>query len=277
MNKITFPGIGLELNINKIAFTIGNIEIYWYAIIIVSAITIAIFLCKKNDGKYGIKFDNILELLIFTIPVSIITARLYYVLFNLDYYSKNIIEILNIKNGGIAIYGGLIGGAITCYIYCKIKKIDFLNLLDLIVPSVALAQSIGRWGNFVNVEAYGKTTNLPWRMGILENGIYKEVHPTFLYESIATLAIFIILSKKSKNRKFKGEMLYLYIILYSFVKFFIEGIRIDSLMLNNIRISQILSMVLFVVFCIILSKKNIKENKSKNNQSIRKKMTYENQ
>jgi len=113
-------------------------------------------------------------------------------------------------------------------------------------------------------------------MGIIENGIYKDVHPTFLYESIATLIIFIILFKKSEKRKFKGEILYLYIIMYSFIRFFIEGIRIDSLMLYNIRISQILSIVLFVAFCVILSKKCKKENKSKNNWSIRKKMTYEN-
>ncbi|MBR6504799.1 MAG: prolipoprotein diacylglyceryl transferase [Clostridia bacterium] len=261
MNQITFPEIGLKLNLNKIAFTIGDIDIYWYAIIIVTAITIAVLLCPKKDGQYGIKFDNILELLIFAIPISIITARLYYVVFNLDYYSKNVFEIFNIKNGGIAIYGALIGGALTVLIYCKIKKIDFLNLLDYIIPSVALAQSIGRWGNFINVEAYGKNTNLPWRMGILEEGIYKEVHPTFLYESICTLIIFIILSKKSKKRKFKGEILYLYIIMYSIVRFSIEGLRTDSLMLYNVKISQILSIVLFVIFCIILSKKNIKKRK----------------
>jgi len=132
-------------------------------------------------------------------------------------------------------------------------------LLDFIAPSLAIAQSIGRWGNFINVEAYGIETKMPWRMGIFENGVYKEVHPTFLYESLATLIIFIILSKKSKKRRFEGEIFYLYIIMYSFIRFFIEGIRIDSLMLNNIRISQILSMALFVVFCIILSKKYIKK------------------
>lgn len=260
MNKITFPGIGLELNIKKIAITIGNINIHWYAIIIVLSILIAIILCKKNDGKYGIKFDNILEMLVFALPISIITARLYYVVFNWSYYSKNILEIFNIKNGGMAIYGGLLGGMITCYIYCKIKQINFLDLLDNIVPCVALAQSIGRWGNFVNVEAYGKETNLPLRMGIIESGVYKEVHPTFLYESLATLIIFLMLFlKKDEKRKFKGEIFYLYIILYSFIRIFIEGIRIDSLMLYNFRISQILSIVLFVVFCIIISKKYVKK------------------
>jgi len=259
MNQITFPGIGLTLNINKVAFSIGNLEIYWYAIIIVIAISIAVILCKKNDGKYGIKFDNVLELLIFAIPISIITARSYYVIFNLNYYGQNTSEIFNIKNGGIAIYGALIGGIVVSYIYCKIKKINLLDLLDFIAPNIALAQAIGRWGNFVNIEAYGKETLLPWRMGIIENNIYKEVHPAFLYESIANIIIFLILSKISKKREFKGEIIYLYIIMYSFIRIFIEGIRIDSLMLYNFKISQILSLLFFVVFCIILSKKYIKK------------------
>lgn len=276
MNKITFPGIGLELNINKIAFSIGSIDIYWYGLIIVAAITISILICKKNNGTFGIKFDNILELLVYVIPISIVTARLYYVVFNLEYYSKNISEIFNIKNGGIAIYGALIGGIIIVYVYSKIRNIKLLDLLDFIASPLVLAQSIGRWGNFINVEAYGTTTLLPWRMGIISRGTYTEVHPTFLYESICTFIIFIILSKKSKKRKFQGEILYLYIILYSFTRFFIEGLRIDSLMLYKIKISQILSMVLFVVFCIILSKKSIKKYKSKKKRSIRKKMTYEN-
>ena len=263
MNKITFPEIELELNINKIAFAIGNINIYWYAIIIVTAIAIAILICKKNEGKYNIKFNDILELLIYVIPISIITARLYYVIFNLDYYSDNILEIFNIKNGGIAIYGALIGGAITTYIYCKTKQTDFMDMLDYIIPSVAIAQSIGRWGNLINIEAYGTETFLPWRMGLFENGIYKEVHPTFLYESICTLIIFIIISKKSKKRKFKGEILYLYLIMYSFIRFSIEGIRIDSLMIYNVRISQILSIVIFVTLCITLLYKKVKNNKTR--------------
>ena len=140
----------------------------------------------------------------------------------------------------MAIYGGIIGAVITILIYCKKKNINFLDVLDYVAPFLPLAQSIGRWGNFVNVEAYGTETNLPWRMGIMENGIYKEVHPTFLYESISTLIIFIILYILYEiKRKFKGEITSLYLIMYSFVRFFIEGLRTDSLMFFDIRVSKL--------------------------------------
>lgn len=139
--------------------------IYWYAVLIVSSIAISLILCKKNSGKFGIKFEDILDLSIILIPISFISARLYYVIFNIKQYT-NIIEIINIKDGGLAIYGGIIGGIITAYIFCKKRKIKLLNLTDFIAPFLALGQSIGRWGNFINVEAYGIQTNLPWKMGI---------------------------------------------------------------------------------------------------------------
>ncbi len=254
MQKITFPILNLELNVNKVAINIFNIDIYWYAIIIVASIILATIMLKKKDGLFGIKYNNIIDLLIILLPISFISARIYYVIFSLDQY-ENILQIINIKDGGLAIYGGIIGGVITIYFFCKKYNIQILNLLDYIVPQIAFAQSLGRWGNFLNVEAYGTQTNLPWKMGIIENGQLIFVHPTFLYESICTLIIFIILNKKTKNRKFKGEITYLYVIMYSFCRIFIEGLRIDSLMLKNIRISQILSVILFSTFCIMLSKK----------------------
>ncbi len=265
MNYIEFPLFNLELNISRIAVKIFGIDIYWYAIIIVSAIIIALLWCKKNFEKVNIDFDGIFDLAIILIPISILSARIYYILFNLEYYTKSPINILNFRDGGLAIYGGIIGGIITCYIYCKKKKIDILDLLDGIAPVLALSQSIGRWGNFVNVEAYGSETNMPWKMGIIENEIKKYVHPTFLYESICTLIIFLILSKMIDKRKFKGEITYLYLLLYSFVRFFIEGLRTDSLMLLNFRISQLLSLVIFVCISCILIYKIVKCNsKSKN-------------
>jgi len=163
----------------------------------------------------------------------------------------------------MAIYGGLIGGIIVAYIYCKKKKIKLLDLTDYIAPCIAIAQSIGRWGNFINIEAYGTETNLPWAMGIIENNIFKQVHPTFLYESICTLLIFIVLTLLQNKRKFSGQITYIYIILYSFARIFIEGIRIDSLMLYNFKISQILSIILFVAFCTILVYKVINYKKTK--------------
>ena len=181
--------------------------------------------------------------------------------FSLDYFIDNPTEIFQIKNGGLAIYGGIIGGVITIVIMGKIKKIKILDITDFIAPVLALAQSIGRWGNYINVEAYGYETNLPIKMEIIENGVIKYVHPTFLYESVGTFTIFIILAILSKKRKFSGEITYIYIICYSFIRFIIEGLRTDSLMFFNCRISQILSLVLFIVFSIILI-----YNKNKNKQ-----------
>lgn len=256
--------------IPPVAFEIGGIPIHWYAILIVTGMVIALILCKIYNGKFGIKFEDILDLAIWVLPISIICARFYYVAFTWDYYSNNPQEILMIKDGGLAIYGGLIGGVITIITYCKIKKKNPLDITDYIVPTVALAQCIGRWGNYINIEAYGYETNFPLRMEIIEAGITKYVHPTFLYESICTLAIFIILSIFSKKRKFTGEITCLYIILYSLIRFFIEGLRTDSLMLFNVRISQILSLILFIVFTGILIYK-INKNKvvSKNVETPR--------
>lgn len=259
MNKIIFPLLKLELNISPIAFTIFGIDIYWYAILIVSAFIIAMLIFKIRDNKYGIKYNDITDLAIYLIPISIISARIYYVIFNLSYYLASPKQILNFRTGGLAIYGGIIGGAITCLIFCKKRKINLANLLDYIVPALALGQSIGRWGNFINAEAYGIETKIPWRMGIYEIGKYIEVHPTFLYESLATFIIFIIVV--FRKRKFAGEICYIYIILYSFERMIVEGFRSDSLMLGNFRISQVLSLILFISFSIIYFLKQIKAKK----------------
>lgn len=265
---ITFPSLGIKLKLSPIAISILGIDIYWYAILIVGAIILSLIILKTTIKNTQIKYEDILELAVYVLPVSFISARIYYVIFNLDYYYYNPVEILNLKSGGLAIYGGIIGGAITAYIYCKKKKINILELLDQIVPVLALSQAIGRWGNFFNIEAYGTETNNIFRMGIIENGIYKEVHPAFLYESFANLIIFVILIIINKKRQKTGEATLIYLILYSFVRFFIEGIRIDSLMFYNIRISQLLSLMIFVVSCSILIYKVIKCNKI--NKKIKK-------
>ena len=238
--------------IPRVAFEIFGIEVYWYAVLIVSAMVLGLVWFKVHDRRFGIKFDDILDFALFVIPISIICARLYYVVFSLDYFIDNLAEIFQIKNGGLAIYGGIIGGVITIAIIGKIKKINVLDITDFIAPVLALAQSIGRLGNYINIEAYGYETNMPIKMEIIENGVAKYVHPTFLYESIGTFVIFIILAILSKKRKFSGEITYIYIICYSIIRFIIEGLRTDSLMFFNCRISQILSLVLFIVFSIIL-------------------------
>lgn len=246
MNYITFPEFNLSFKISRIAFSVGNIEIYWYAILISIAFIIAIFALKNDSKKYRIEYDIILKLLIIVIPVSIILARLYYVIFNLEYYMNKPLEIINIRNGGLAIYGGIIGAIIVIILFCKNKKIKVMDLLDLFVPYLALGQSIGRWGNFINGEAHGSITNSIFRMGIVENGIYMEVHPTFLYESICTLTLFFILTYLKNNRKYSGQLTITYLFFYSIIRAIIEGLRTDSLMMGNIRISQLLSILLLI-------------------------------
>ena len=238
MKEVIFPAINLKLDIDPIMFNIFGIEIYWYAFLIVFSMLLGILICKKNDGKFGIKFDNILELLIFVLPISIIFARLYYVIFTLDTYTQNPLPIFNIRDGGLAIYGGLIGGVITILIYCKKKKISALDVLDYTAPCLALGQCIGRWGNFFNIEAHGTITNSIFRMGIIENGNYIEVHPTFLYESIGTFITFIVLTILQRKRKLEGQVTYVYLVMYSFIRAIVESFRTDSLMFMNFRISR---------------------------------------
>lgn len=251
--------------ISNIAITVFGVDIYWYAILIVTAILIGILWCKIYDGRFKIKFDDIIDLLIFLLPISFVCARIYYCAFSWDSFKNNILEIFNFRNGGLAIYGGIIGGAITTFVFCKIKRINFLDLADFLVPVLALGQSIGRWGNFFNKEAYGIETNSFFKMEIIENGATKYVHPTFLYESVVTLICFIILAIFSKNRKYKGQITTIYLVIYSCGRMFIEGIRTDSLMFYNLRISQILSLTIFIIFSIILVKGEIKcRSKEKN-------------
>lgn len=141
MNVITFPGLNLQFNINRVALSIGGISIYWYAILMTSAFAISLLIYKLKNGKFEIKFSDILDLAFLVIPISIVSARLYYILFNLEYYLANPMQMFNLRSGGLAIYGGIIGGALTCYIFCKKRKIDLLNLLDYIVPCLAFRTS----------------------------------------------------------------------------------------------------------------------------------------
>lgn len=264
---IYFPGFHLSFQINSIAFRIFGINVYYYAICIVVGIVLAIILCYQSKEKFGIKFDFLLESLMIAIIIGLIGARMYYIAFNLKNGQISLKTIFDVRNGGLAIYGGLIAGGLTILYQCKKNKVSSLDFFDYLMPYVALAQSVGRWGNFFNKEAYGTETSHIFRMGIHTIDGYKEVHPAFLYESIWTFLIFIILRILQKNRKFKGEICYFYLFLYAGIRMIIEGIRIDSLMLGNFRISQILSIVIFVVSGIILLKKSRKYIKRKEYKS----------
>lgn len=214
-------------------------------------------LTKISKEKFGIEYDFVLESVIGAIIFGIIGARIYYVLFNFHKYMQNPAKIFYLRDGGIAIYGAIIAITIYFLIICKIKKVNFLDLADYLVPYLALGQAIGRWGNFFNQEAYGSKTDSLFRMGLNTESGYIEVHPVFLYESISTFIIFIVLRKLQKNRKLKGQILYMYFILYGFIRMILEGMRTDSLWIGNFRISQILSVGLFVVFSVIYIKKSI--------------------
>ncbi|MGX8797872.1 prolipoprotein diacylglyceryl transferase [Fusibacter sp. JL298sf-3] len=224
---------------NRYAFEIFGVGIAWYAIFIGASMILATFILVKLGKKYGYKEGDIFDLVNVVIPCAIIGARLYYVAFEWDYYSQDLSKIIAFREGGLAIHGGIIGGLIGGYIVCKVKKLNFGDLADMVAMPLILGQAIGRWGNFVNGEAHGGPTDLPW--GIVVDGI--KVHPTFLYESLWNLVVFGILVATFKKRKFYGEHFVKYLILYSIGRFFIEGMRTDSLMFFGLRIAQIVSLV----------------------------------
>ena len=225
---------------DRVAFTIFGIDVMWYGVLIATGMLIGIALAIREAKRVGISEDDVLNIAIIAIPVAIICARLYYVIFSWDYYSQNPGEIFNIRGGGLAIHGGLIGGILTGFIYAKIKKLDFFKTADAVMVGMPLAQAIGRWGNFINGEAHGGPTSLPW--GIMVDGV--KVHPTFLYESIWDFGIFLfIMFYMRKKKTYEGEVIVSYITLYSIGRFFIEGLRTDSLMFGPIRMAQFVSLV----------------------------------
>ena len=228
-----------------VAFTIFGIDIMWYAVLITSGMIIATVICCVRAPKHDLTSDQIINFVIICIPAAIIGARLYYVVFNWEFYAGDIKKILNIRGGGLAIHGGLIFAFVAVCILCAVWKLRPLNVLDLAVPCIAIAQAIGRWGNYFNSEAHGGPTDLPWAITV--NG--QSVHPTFLYESIWCFLLFFFLIYVDNRRKFEGQTL-LYGILYSAERFFVEALRTDSLMIGPFKQAQVLSLSVIAV-CII--------------------------
>lgn len=229
-----------------VAFTIFGIDIMWYAVLITSGMIIATVLCCVRAPKHDLTSDQIINFVIICIPAAIIGARLYYVVFNWEFYAGDIKKILNIRGGGLAIHGGLIFAFVAVCILCAVWKLRPLNVLDLAAPCIAIAQAIGRWGNYFNSEAHGGPTDLPWAITV--NG--QSVHPTFLYESIWCFLLFFFLIYVDNRRKFEGQTLLLYGILYSAERFFVEALRTDSLMIGPFKQAQVLSLSVIAV-CII--------------------------
>jgi len=248
---------------DPVAFTIFSFDVMWYGILIATGIILATIFVYYRAPTHGIDQDRSLDFILICLPIGIIGARAYYVFFEWDYYVGDIYKIINIREGGLAIHGGLIFGMLAAAILCIIWKIRPFNLLDLVVPAIALAQSIGRWGNYFNSEAHGGPTSLPW--GIIVNG--EMVHPTFLYESIWCFVLFIVLLLIDNRRKFEGQVFLLYGILYSIERFFVEWLRTDSLMLGSLKQAQMLSLSVIVVFSvlyIILNRKSDFKRKRRN-------------
>ncbi|WP_244833526.1 prolipoprotein diacylglyceryl transferase [Clostridium sp. BJN0001] len=251
---------------NPIAFSILGYGVRWYGIFIGFSVILGMIIAYYNAKKLNVDFEVISDGFLIVFPSAIIGARLYYVIFEFSYFKDNILSIFNLRTGGLAIHGGILGALISMIIYCKVKNINIVKYLDIIAPSLILAQAIGRWGNFMNGEAHGDVVSYEFikkfplfiQKGMYINGSY--YNPTFLYESIWNVLIFIILLFLLLYRKkTDGMVISFYIILYSFGRFFIEGLRTDSLMFFNIRMAQLISLIFIAVGIIYLIK--IKLNK----------------
>ncbi len=252
-NTVGFPGLNLTFEINRVAFTLFGREVYWYGLIIVLGLVLGTLIGLKNAKKIGLSADTIYDFLLWAIPACVIGARIYYVATSWSDYKDNPISVLYVWEGGIAIYGAIIAAIITLLIFCKTKKIPPYDMLDCCCVGLILGQAVGRWGNFVNCEAYGTVTNLPWRMSIEEAGRILEVHPTFLYESLWNFIGFaLLLFLFHRKRTFPGKVFWTYLLWYGIGRFFIEGLRTDSLYVGDFRISQIVALLSVIASIIIL-------------------------
>lgn len=254
MFNVSFPKLGLSFNINRVAFNINGFEVYWYGIIIGAGFLLALLFAILNLKRYKINGDDFFDCVLVGLICGIVGARLYYVIFSWKDYASNPMEIFAIHKGGLAIYGGIIGGLGAACIVAKIKKMNIPAILDIGAMGFLIGQGIGRWGNFINQEAFGTPTDLPWGM-MSENTDGVAVHPCFLYESLWCLIGFGVLFFISlKWRKFDGQIFILYLIWYGFERMIVEGLRTDSLYVPflNLRVSQILSAVLVIVGIILL-------------------------
>ena len=266
METLSFPGLGLSFELNRVAFNFFGFPIYWYGILFGLSFLVGVLYALKKVSAFGLDADRMVDILIGAIIGSFIGARLYYVIFTWDVYKNNLLRIFNVREGGIALYGGMIGGALAILLMCRLRRVKLMPQLDLFANSMLIAQAIGRWGNFINMEAFGVTTKSVWGMSspsiqrFLEDNHARlsairimvtpgdPVHPTFLYESAWCFLGFVLLSLYLKHRRFDGEITLLYLGWYGLGRAFIEGLRTDSLMLGTIRISQLVA-----ILCVIAS------------------------
>ena len=251
-SPITFPNLGITVDPNPVAFTVFGKDIYWYGIIIALGFLLAVIYMMRRAPVFGLTQDDVLDEVLWAVPIGVICARLYYCIFYWELYADNPISILYIWEGGLAIYGGVIGGAITILVVSRVKKIKTGTMLDIAAMAVLIGQIFGRWGNFMNREAFGAETDIFCRMGLIApDGSTIYVHPTFLYESLWNLCvqIFLIILERKGKRRYDGQCITLYFLLYGIGRTWIEGLRTDSLYIGatNIRVSQVLSTALVII------------------------------
>ncbi|MBQ5340720.1 MAG: prolipoprotein diacylglyceryl transferase [Oscillospiraceae bacterium] len=280
MSHVSFPGLGLEFDINRVAFTVGGFEIYWYGILIALGMFIGVILGQKNAKRFGIDEDKLYDVIIWGAIGAILGGRTFYVLFADDYEVKNIWQFLNLREGGTAFYGILTGALLTSFIVCKINKTRYLCLLDNLALGFLVGQDIGRWGNFFNQELFGTNTDLPWGMYsdtiaryisregerlFNEHGIVLTdgpVHPTFLYESIWCVIGVFVISYFIRHRQFDGEIGLRYLLWNGIGRAFCESLRTDALFVGNVRISQAICITYATISAIalIVIKRKIKNS-----------------
>lgn len=243
---------------NPIAFNIFGLDIRWYGILIATGMLLGMIIAKYSCALRDINYDSLLDVILISLPFGILGARLYYVIFEVDYYKNNFIEAFNIRQGGLAIHGGIIFAVITAFIVTRYKKINLLKVADVSAPSIIIAQALGRWGNFFNQEAHGGPItydfikHFPYfiQKGMYIDGIY--YHPTFLYESLWNFVVFLILLTVLRKSKENGIVFFTYLGLYSIGRFFIEGLRTDSLMFGPIRVAQLVSLTGVIIWILYM-------------------------
>ena len=249
-SPITFPNLGITVDPDPVAFTVFGKDIYWYGIIIAAGFLLAVLYMLWRAPVFGLTQDDVLDEVLWAVPIGVICARLYYCIFYWELYAANPISVLYIWEGGLAIYGGVIGGALTILVVSRVKKIKAGTLLDAAALAVMIGQIFGRWGNFMNREAHGAVTDCFFKMGLVDaSGAVTYYHPTFLYESVWNLVGFIALHFLTKKRRFDGQIMLSYLAWYGLGRVWIEGLRTDSLYLfgTGIRVSQLVA-ALCVVF-----------------------------
>lgn len=263
--------------LNPIAFHLGPIAVHWYGIIIGLGALLGLWLAVREGERRGLHKDNFVDLVLFAIPIAILCARAYYVIFQWGYYSEHPDQIIQIWNGGLAIHGGLIGAVLTGIIYAKVKGLSFWKLADIAAPSILLGQAIGRWGNFMNQEAHGEAVSRAFLENLhLPDFIINQMYidgqyyqPTFLYESLWSFTGVVVLLLLRKANLKRGELFLIYVIWYSMGRYYIEGLRTDSLMLTaNLRIAQVISIVLILSAAALIAYRRFKGREIKRYQEM---------